>query len=116
MGGVKSKDWYNTMRDFKKRQSPYGGMSDGVYNSTPSRELPTDRIVTLPDDYVSKNKHKQLPKSDLFPVLDKLNLSNDFCLGNVVKYVSRSRGRNKDKEKEDLRKALIYLQRKIETL
>ena len=47
MGAIKSKDWYSNMKDFKKRQSPYGGMSDGVYKSTPSRELPTDRIVTL---------------------------------------------------------------------
>ena len=111
MGRIKSDAWYKEMR-----QSVYGGMSDGVYTTTPTRELPKDRIVTLPDDYTPKNKHKQLPKTDLFPILDSLKVSDDFCLGNTVKYISRSRGRNKDKEKEDLRKALIYLQRKIETL
>lgn len=111
MGAVKTPEWYEGMR-----KSVYGGMSDGVYSSTPTRELPTDRIVTLPDDYEPKKKYKELPKADLFPILDKLNVSNDFCLGNVVKYISRSRGRNTTKEKEDLRKALLYLQRKIETL
>lgn len=38
----------------------------------------------------------------------------DFCLGNVVKYVSRCA--HKGKKLEDLKKAQWYLNRKIEEL
>jgi hypothetical protein len=40
----------------------------------------------------------------------------DFCLGNTVKYISRAGKKHPDKELEDLKKALWYLQHKIETL
>lgn len=39
----------------------------------------------------------------------------DFCLGNVVKYLSRA-GKKSDKKVEDLEKALWYLSREIENL
>ncbi len=39
----------------------------------------------------------------------------DFCLGNVVKYLSRA-GKKSDKKVEDLEKALWYLNREIENL
>ena len=39
-----------------------------------------------------------------------------FSLGNTVKYISRAGKKGKDKELEDLRKALWYLQHHIETL
>ncbi len=39
----------------------------------------------------------------------------DFCLGNVVKYLSRA-GKKSNKKIEDLEKALWYLNREIETL
>jgi hypothetical protein len=38
-----------------------------------------------------------------------------FCLGNVVKYISRA-GKKSDKNLEDLEKARWYLNREIETL
>lgn len=39
----------------------------------------------------------------------------DFCLGNVVKYISRA-GKKSDKIVEDLEKAQWYLQRRIQQL
>jgi hypothetical protein len=39
-----------------------------------------------------------------------------FSLGNTVKYISRAGKKGKDKELEDLRKALWYLQHHIGTL
>jgi len=39
-----------------------------------------------------------------------------FSLGNTVKYISRAGKKNKEKELEDLKKALWYLQHHIETL
>ena len=47
-------------------------------------------------------------------VIDAWDL--DFCLGNTVKYISRAGKKNTDKELEDLKKALWYLNRKIENL
>lgn len=40
----------------------------------------------------------------------------DFCLGNVIKYLSRAGKKDPKKEIEDLEKALWYLQRRIEHL
>jgi len=47
-------------------------------------------------------------------VIDAWSL--DFCLGNTVKYISRAGKKHPDKELEDLKKALWYLQHKIDTL
>jgi hypothetical protein len=47
-------------------------------------------------------------------VIDAWSL--DFCLGNTVKYISRAGKKHPDKELEDLKKALWYLQHKINTL
>ena len=47
-------------------------------------------------------------------VIDAWDLG--FSLGNTVKYISRAGKKGKDKELEDLRKALWYLEHHIETL
>jgi hypothetical protein len=47
-------------------------------------------------------------------VIDAWDLG--FCLGNTVKYISRAGKKHKDKELEDLKKGLWYLQHHIETL
>jgi hypothetical protein len=39
-----------------------------------------------------------------------------FSLGNTVKYISRAGKKNKEKELEDLKKSLWYLQHHINTL
>jgi len=38
----------------------------------------------------------------------------DFCLGNVVKYISRAGSKDPSTELQDLKKAAWYLNRKIE--
>lgn len=47
-------------------------------------------------------------------VIDAWSL--DFCLGNTVKYISRAGKKSPEKELEDLKKALWYLQHKINKL
>lgn len=37
----------------------------------------------------------------------------DFCLGNAVKYISRAGKKEQSKKREDLEKALWYIQRSI---
>lgn len=44
-------------------------------------------------------------------VIEEWNLG--FCLGNVVKYISRAGKKSPEKELEDLEKALWYLQREV---
>ena len=52
--------------------------------------------------------------SEAIKVIDSWDLG--FSLGNTVKYISRAGKKGKDKELEDLKKALWYLQHHIETL
>ena len=47
-------------------------------------------------------------------VIDAWDLG--FSLGNTVKYISRAGKKGKDKELEDLRKALWYLEHHIKTI
>ena len=47
-------------------------------------------------------------------VIDAWNL--DFCLGNVVKYISRAGKKGNNSAKQDLKKALWYLEHEIESM
>ena len=51
---------------------------------------------------------------EVIKVIDAWGLG--FSLGNTVKYISRAGKKDKNKELEDLKKALWYLQHHIETL
>lgn len=65
--------------------------------------------VNHPDHYGGKDSQQEVIK-----VIEAWDL--DFCLGNTVKYIARAGKKGKDKELEDLRKALWYLERRIEQL
>lgn len=52
---------------------------------------------------------------EVFNVLEAWKLDKDFYLGNVLKYLARA-GKKSFNKKEDLEKALVYLQRRIDTL
>jgi len=66
-------------------------------------------MVNHPNHYGGKDNQYEAIK-----VIDAWEL--DFCLGNTVKYISRAGKKNTDKELEDLKKALWYLQHKIDIL
>jgi hypothetical protein len=53
---------------------------------------------------------------EVFNVLEAWELDKDFYLGNVIKYVARAGKKNISTNKEDLQKALVYLQKRIDTL
>ena len=53
---------------------------------------------------------------EVFNVLEAWGLDKDFYLGNVIKYLARAGKKSKTTEKEDLQKALVYLQRRIDSL
>ena len=70
---------------------------------------PEKEQVNHPQHYGGENNPYESIK-----VIDAWDLG--FSLGNTVKYISRAGKKGKDKELEDLRKALWYLQHHIETL
>jgi len=51
---------------------------------------------------------------EVYKVLEAWGMDKDFYLGNVIKYVARHD--RKENSLEDLKKALWYLERRIETL
>lgn len=106
--------------------TPYAAMSDGVYGKDTSIHKATcptakeidysKRVIKLdesprPSYYGGKDN-----PYEVFRVLEEWKLDKDFYLGNVVKYVARAGKKNKSTEKEDLQKALVYLQRRIDSL
>ena len=67
--------------------------------------------ATRPDHYGGKDS-----TYEVFNVLEAWKLDKDFYLGNVLKYLARAGKKSKTTEKEDLQKALVYLQRRINLL
>ena len=53
---------------------------------------------------------------EVFKVLEAWGRDKDFYLGNVIKYVARAGKKDPDTFKEDLQKALVYLERRISLL
>lgn len=104
--------------------SPYTSMADGVIGRNtstvtstfgPGKDL-TDRIVNLdteprPGYYGGKDN-----TYEVFKALEAWGLDKDFYLGNVVKYVVRAGKKNPGAYKEDLQKAMVYLQKRIDSL
>jgi hypothetical protein len=67
--------------------------------------------ATRPSHYGGKDS-----MYEVFNVLEAWGLDKDFYLGNVIKYVARAGKKSRTTEKEDLQKALVYLQRRIDSL
>jgi hypothetical protein len=83
-----------------------------IYNSwisSTSNKINKDSI--RPDHYGGKDN-----VYEVFNVLEAWNLDKDFYLGNVIKYIRRCELKDPTKVKEDLQKAMVYLQRKIDRL
>ena len=68
-------------------------------------------------EMVNHPSHYQFGDNNVYEaikVIDAWDLG--FCLGNTVKYISRAGKKHKDKELEDLKKAMFYLDREIKKL
>lgn len=65
-------------------------------------------------DIVNHPAHYTDGKIEVIEFIEDKNL--DFCLGNAVKYISRSGKKDPSKEVEDLEKAIWYIKRKIKQL
>jgi hypothetical protein len=96
--------------------TPYAVMSDGVYGKDTSIHKATcptakDLNSLRPNHYGGANN-----PYEVFNVLEAWELDKDFYLANVIKYLARAGKKDSTKYKEDLEKALVYLQRRINTL
>jgi hypothetical protein len=104
--------------------SPYPGMADGVIGRNtsittsslgPAKDI-TDRVITLSPGPRPVYYGGQSNPYEVFQVLEAWGLDRDFYLGNVIKYVVRAGKKNPGKYKEDLEKAIVYLQKRIDSL
>jgi len=68
-------------------------------------------MVNHPDHYGGKENIYEVVK-----VCEAWGLDKDAYIFNVVKYVARAGKKDTDKELQDMKKALWYLNRKIERL
>lgn len=66
------------------------------------------------NDMVNKPSHYTDGKIEVIEYIEDKQLG--FCLGNAVKYISRAGKKYKDKEIEDLEKAIWYINRRIKEL
>lgn len=71
-----------------------------------------DEIKT--NDPVNRPAHYTDGKIEVIDFIEDKKLG--FCLGNAVKYISRAGKKNKDKEIEDLEKAIWYIKRRIKEI
>jgi len=118
-----AKNWYESMHG-----SAYNKMVEGVIEEKEDTmagprstnwntnykiiEKENSKTQTLRPPYYGGKDNKY----EVFNVLEAWNIDKDFYLGNVIKYVARSGKKDYHKQKEDLEKALIYLQKRIDTL
>jgi len=106
--------------------SPYKGMADNVYGKDTYINKPSCPTATEIDWQKRVVNLDQGPRPlyyggvdnpyEVFNVLEAWELDDDFYLGNVIKYLARAGKKNKSTKKEDLQKALVYLQRRIDNL
>ena len=82
---------------------------------TPAKDV-ASRIIIVNDSTRPSHYGGAGNTYEVFNVLEAWGIDKDFYLGNVIKYVARAGKKNKSKEKEDLQKALVYLQRRIDSL
>lgn len=68
-----------------------------------------EKMVYHPQHYGGENNPYEVIK-----VIEALEM--DFHLGNTFKYIARAGKKDTDKELQDLKKALWYLERKIQNL
>jgi hypothetical protein len=68
-------------------------------------------MVSHPEHYGGKENVYEVVK-----VCENWGLDKDAYLFNVVKYVARAGKKDSNKEEQDLKKALWYLERKIKNL
>lgn len=65
-------------------------------------------------EWVNHPSHYQGNKTEVIDIIDDYEL--DFCLGNAIKYILRCGKKFENKQVEDLKKAIWYIEHKIKKL
>ena len=79
-----------------------------------TKQLVSRGVSTIHTDPVNHPSHyKSSTGLESIDVIESFQLG--FCLGNAVKYILRAGKKDKEKTIEDLRKAVWYIQRFINT-
>lgn len=86
----------------------YQDILDSFYEAN-DENIESENQVNHPTHYGGKDNPYEVIK-----VLEAWGL--DFHLGNAIKYISRAGKKDKDKEVQDLKKALWYINRKINSI
>jgi hypothetical protein len=97
---------YSPYNPYNVKDLKYMDLSDPVHDFR--KDIPP--FDPRPEYYGGKDT-----SYEVFNVLEAWKLDKDFYLGNVLKYLARA-GKKSFNKKEDLEKALVYLQRRIDTL
>ena len=66
------------------------------------------------NDPVNHPSHYTDGKYEVIDYIEKCGFYNSFHIGNAVKYISRAGKKDPEKKKEDLEKAIWYLERKLD--
>ena len=81
-----------------------------------SKDAHKKMLKKIAEDRVNAPRHYTYMNPDYEPVNVIEEWELGYHLGNVIKYVARAGHKEPDKEKEDLQKAVWYLQRYIANL
>ena len=65
------------------------------------------------NDAVNHPAHYTDGKYETIDFIEACDFDSSFCLGNAVKYISRAGKKDPERKKEDLQKAIWYLERYI---
>ena len=90
------------------------GIDMNTKNKTPMKhDLSIAKVAKIKEDNVNHPSHYTAYKGvKVIQLTEQMN----FNRGNAVKYICRAGLKNKDKEVEDLQKAIWYLNREIERI
>lgn len=106
VGATATPDMYEFIREDT-------GNNISIYSETIENQMKPKNISTKKEESINHPNH--YGGDDVYEtikVIDAWGLDKDFYLGNVVKYISRAG--KKGSTLEDLKKALWYLQRKVD--
>ena len=73
-----------------------------------------DKEIEKPNDPVNRPSHYTDGKIEVIDFIEDKKLG--FCLGNAIKYIARAGKKDPTKEREDIKKAIWYLNRYLKEL
>lgn len=73
-----------------------------------------DKEIEEDNDPVNRPSHYTDGKIEVIDFIEDKKLG--FCLGNAIKYIARAGKKEKDKEAQDIKKAIWYLNRYLKEL